>query len=357
MSSPDAAEQDSKTEEPTPRRLEQARREGQVAVGKDAVSLAAVAGCALAAYAATGPLGQALQEAVRIAAGGLHAPSAEALSAALRPVAVLGIALVGAAALFGVAGAVAQTRGGVWGKPLAPDLSRLWQGGKLKRLFNGEAGVDLLLSAVKVVALGAVTVAALEDTFLTLSPLLRAQPGAQATQLVETLFATLARLCGVLAVAAGVDLAVTRRRLRKKLMMTRDEVRREVKEDEGDPLLKGRRRRRHRELARAHMVAEVPKADALLVNPTHVAVALRYRRDEGGAPRVIARGKGAVAEKMREVARASGVPIVENIPLARLLYRRVKVGGQVPAETFKAVAAVLAFVYRLTGRASGEARP
>lgn len=142
-------------------------------------------------------------------------------------------------------------------------------------------------------------------------------------------------------------------------MMTRDEVKREMREDEGDPMLRGARKRKHRELVKRNAIAETKRADALIVNPTHIAIAIRYRKDEDGAPRVIAKGKGVLAEAMREAARSSGIPIVQDIPLARLLYRKVKTGGQVPRETFKAVAAVLAFVYRLTGKtaqASHEVR-
>jgi len=137
--------------------------------------------------------------------------------------------------------------------------------------------------------------------------------------------------------------------------MTRDEVKREGKEDNGDPMIKGKRRRRMREISKGRVAVEVPRADALLVNPTHIAIAIRYRKDEGAAPRVIAKGKGKLAEIMREIARENGIPIVEDIPLARLLYKRVKVGRSVPAETYKAVAAILAFVYRLTGKRPGGA--
>ncbi len=134
--------------------------------------------------------------------------------------------------------------------------------------------------------------------------------------------------------------------------MTRDEQRREAKQDEGDPALKGKRKQRHRELAKQRARIEVPRADALLVNPTHIAIALRYRKDEGHAPRVTAKGKGQLAEHMRELAREHGIPIVQDVPLARLLYKRVKVGREVPADTYRAVAAILAFVYRLTGKAA-----
>jgi flagellar biosynthesis protein FlhB len=166
------------------------------------------------------------------------------------------------------------------------------------------------------------------------------------------------RLLAVAAILAGLELALTRWRFLRKMKMTKEEARREAREDEGDPLVRSRRKKRHRELARGVAAVEVPRADALIVNPTHVAVAIRYRRDEGRAPRVTAKGKGALAEYMRELARSHGVPIVQDVPLARLLHRKVKVGRAIPAATYKAVAAVLAYVYRITGRGAGrEARP
>jgi flagellar biosynthesis protein FlhB len=137
------------------------------------------------------------------------------------------------------------------------------------------------------------------------------------------------------------------------MRVTKQEAKRESRDEEGDPLIRGKRRGKHRELSRGRARVEVPRADALLVNPTHIAIALRYRRDEGRAPRVIAKGKGALAEYMRDLARENAIPIVQDVPLARLLYRKVKVGREVPASTYKAVAAVLAFVYRITGRAPG----
>jgi flagellar biosynthesis protein FlhB len=120
-------------------------------------------------------------------------------------------------------------------------------------------------------------------------------------------------------------------------------------------MMRGARKRKHRELVKRNALAETKQADVLLVNPTHIAIAIRYRKDESGAPRVLAKGKGVLAEAMRATARENGIPIVQDIPLARLLYKKVKVGGAVPADTYKAVAAVLAFVYRLTGRAAALA--
>jgi flagellar biosynthesis protein FlhB len=154
----------------------------------------------------------------------------------------------------------------------------------------------------------------------------------------------------VMVVVAGLDLALTRYRFMARMKMTKEETKREHKEDEGDPLIRSKRRRRHRELAKGRAQVEVPRADALVVNPTHIAIAIRYRKSDGRAPRVTAKGKGELAELMRDLARSNGIPIVQDIPLARLLFKRVKVGGEVPAETYRAVAAILAFVYRVTGR-------
>jgi flagellar biosynthetic protein FlhB len=151
-------------------------------------------------------------------------------------------------------------------------------------------------------------------------------------------------------ILAGADLALTRYRFTGRLKMTKEEIKREYKEEEGDPQYKGQRKRRHREIIRGNFAHEVPKADVVVVNPTHIAVVLRYRPGEDRAPKLTAKGKGVKAENIRDLARQHGIPIVENIALARLLFKKVKVGRTVPAETFKAVAAILAFVYKAMGR-------
>jgi flagellar biosynthesis protein FlhB len=160
---------------------------------------------------------------------------------------------------------------------------------------------------------------------------------------------------GLIVAFAGVDFVLVRLRYTKRHRMTKDEVKRDMKEDEGDPMIRGQRKRRHRELVKRNALADTRRADALIVNPTHIAIAVRYRKDEGGAPKVLAKGKGVLAEAMRDTARSAGIPIVQDIPLARLLFKKVKVGGSVPADTYKAVAAILAVVYRMTGRAPSAA--
>ncbi|HVE86081.1 MAG TPA: EscU/YscU/HrcU family type III secretion system export apparatus switch protein [Myxococcales bacterium] len=339
---------DDRTEIPSERRLRQMRDEGQVALGRDATSVASLLGAFAGLLAVARPLRDALGEAFAAAASSLDAPSFSALAGALARPALLSLVPPAAGALAAALATAAQTAGGFWPHLALPDPSRAFSPDRVLRAFTREGLADLGLSAVKVVAVGAAAYLALRDDFLTLGRLLHAPAGELLAGTYAPLGRAAVKVLAVMAALAGADLALTRRRYRNKVMMTRDEARREHREDEGDPLLRARRRRRHRELARGRAATEVPRADVVVVNPTHVAVAVRYRRAEDAAPRVTAKGKGKLAELMRALAREHGVPIVEDVALARLLHRKVKVGRKVPADTYRAVAAILAFVYRLS---------
>jgi len=348
-------EQGDRTETPSPRRIQQAWEQGKIPLGHDAPLVASLAVGALALHLLAPALRSGLVRLVSESARAApEAPFAKLASLAAGPLAVAATVCV-AAAVAAAATVLAQTRGGLWPDLALPDLSRLWQGGRLN-LLRKDLWIDLGVAVVKVLALGWAAWASARGDFVTLPALLFAGPAEQLGQAFAILGRTALRLLLAAAVIAGADLAVQHLRFSARMRTTREEAKREAKEEEGEPMLKGRRRKRHRELARGRAVVEVPRADALLVNPTHVAVALRYRRDEGRAPRVTAKGKGALAEFMRDLARQNGVPIVQDVPLARLLYRKVKVGTEVPASTYKAVAAVLAFVYRLTARSGPGAR-
>ncbi|AKU93010.1 EscU/YscU/HrcU family type III secretion system export apparatus switch protein [Vulgatibacter incomptus] len=351
----DESSKDDKTEQASQKRLQHAADKGQIALSKDAVTVASLGAALVALSFAAIPLRDALIElfgaSVRAAPEGR--PSA-LLGLLARPT-LLALVPCLAGAAGGLAATVVQTRARMWPHLAAPDPERLWQAGKLKRLFSREVVSDLGLAAVKVLAILGTVWLSVRDDALGLGSLPTATPAAQLSHFSSLIASAGVRVLTVMVALAGVDFAVTRYRFGAKMRMTREELKREHKEDEGDPLIRSQRRRRQRELARVRVSVEVPRADAVLVNPTHVAVAIRYRRDEARAPRVIAKGKGQLAEIMRELARSNGIPIVEDIPLARLLYRRVKVGREIPAETYKAVATILAFVYRITGR-PGAAR-
>jgi flagellar biosynthetic protein FlhB len=357
----DDSEQDEKTERASERRLRAAWENGDIAVARDIGMLATLgAGGAILAMVGAG-LRDSLVILVRASADGLTNPSADRLVAYLSRPALITLLVPTAVAIavfvvFGI-----QTRLGLWPELTFPDFSRVFSAGRLKRLFQKDMVIDLAVAAVKVVTLGWALWSAFGATFLSLPRMLLMTPAMQVEATYRPLSAGLAKILSVVALLAGVDLAITRLRYLRRMKMTKDELKRDHRDEEGDPMIRARRRRKHRELAKGLVKVEVPRADALVVNPTHIAIAIRYRPGEDSAPRVTAKGKGQLAEIMRDLARQHGIPIVEDIPLARLLYRRVKVGRCVPMETFKAVAAILAYVYRVLGRnpmraAAGGAR-
>jgi flagellar biosynthesis protein FlhB len=352
----DEADQDAKTEAASAQRLKRAFEEGQVPIGHDAVLVAGLAAAALVTVALVGVLRSGLGALVAEAAGRLdETPFGDLPALAIRPVAAV-VAICAAAAAATTAATLAQTRGAFWSHLPAPDLTRLFDLSKVTALFRREFLGNLGLALLKVGGIGAAAWWAVRDELGALPSLLTVAPGDQ----LDRVFGLLARAAKpvivAVAVVAAADWLLTHRRFAKRMRMTKEETKREYKEEEGDPLFRGRRKKRHREMIRNRARQEVPRADALLVNPTHIAIALRYRKGEGRAPRVTAKGKGQLAEHMRELARENGIPIVEDIPLARLLYRKVKVGREIPAQTYKAVAAILAFVYRVTGRRESGAR-
>jgi flagellar biosynthesis protein FlhB len=349
----DDAGDDDKTEAASAKRIGQAYEEGQIPLGREVNAVAGFAAGTMALVAVGTPLRDSLIRLFAASAGGLSSPDLRDLAPLLaRPMRLALTACLAA----GVAGAVAflvQTKAQIWPERALPDLGKVFSGGKMGRLFTKEVWVDLAIAVVKLVTVGWTVWRCMRDEFMTLPALLYARTDTQFGMLFGPLAKAAVKVLTVMALWAGADIAITRYRFNQKMKMTKADARREAKEDEGNPQIKARRRRRHRELSKGRAAFEVPRADALVVNPTHIAIAIRYRTDEDQAPRVTAKGKGMLAEMMRDLARDNGVPIVENIPLARLLWKRVKVGRAVPTDTFKAVAAVLAYVYKVTGRAAG----
>jgi flagellar biosynthetic protein FlhB len=350
----DSAAED-RTEHASSRRLQHAQEEGNIAVSRDVSLVAAVAVGGWTLVLAAPGIRDSLVELVRQAAQTVGTGHPRDLAPAMTRPALLGLQVCLAVALAAALSFLVQTRGGFWPQLALPRFDRVIGGGRLGRMFRKDLPIDVGMTLVKTATLGWALWAAFRDGFLTLPRMV----GINTTALLPALFGPLAgglaRIVAALVVVAGADLALTRFRFSKKMMMTKEEAKREYREEEGDPLIRSRRRRKHRDLAKGRVAVDVPRADVLLVNPTHVAVALRYRPEESRAPIVLAKGKGELAEIMRDLARSNGIPIVEDIPLARMLYKRVKVGKAIPADTFKAVAAILAFVYRVIGRNSAGA--
>ena len=348
-------EDDGKTEAASARRLGKAFEEGEIPFGRDALTVGSLLSALGALSAASGPLQRGLTELLRqrftAVADLAHGPANES-AGLFGQVILTGLAACAATATGAVLIGLLQTRAGFWPERAFPDFTRLWSP-RFAQLFSTRIFTDLGLSVLKVAVIIAAVSGMWRDSFMALPALMTAPSGALLSIGGAWLWPLLVRVVAAAAVLAGVDLALQTYRFRQRMKMTRDEVKREGREENGDPAIKGKRRRKMREFSRTRVAVEVPRADALLVNPTHVAIAIRYRKEEGQAPRVIAKGKGKLAEIMRELARENGIAIVEDIALARLLYKRVKVGRAIPAETFKAVAAILAFVYRLAGRRPG----
>jgi flagellar biosynthetic protein FlhB len=342
-------------EKATPRRREEARRKGQVVmspeVGPVAVMLVALL---LAPWGAPMVLGQCRQLIVgwleQVALGGdpervwpLLARSLLETGRALAPF-LLATGLVGIAAVVGQIGWTLNAERAL------PDPARLSPAQGAKRVFSAHGAANLVKAVVKIAAalgIGYVVVRRVSEAAVAAPGMTVEHILAFAGDGLHQLFLVLALVLGAL---AGLDYLWQRWRHEQDLRMTRHEVREEQRESEGDPQVRMRFRRAHRELARRRMLADVRDADVVLTNPTHVAVALRYRAEEGAAPRVLAKGAGELAARIREAARAAGVPIVERRALARALFKSVKVGAEIPPALYRAVAEILAYIYALRGR-------
>ena len=257
--------------------------------------------------------------------------------------------------LVGVAGALSQGGFYIASSSVKPKLSKLNPIQGFKRMFGARAwweAAKMLLRSAVVVALVWMTVHAAMPMVGGLVPMqvVLDQTAASALSMVRNV-----AIVGI--VLAAADYIVQRRMVGKQARMTKEEVKQEHKQSEGDPMLKGAIRSRQLAASRNRMMADVPQADVVLVNPTHVAVALRYD-PERGAPRVVARGAGVIATAIREKATEARVPLVRDIPLARALYTSTTVGQEIPTELFAAVAQVLAFVIsrRTHGQRGGSHR-
>ncbi|MDP1824541.1 MAG: EscU/YscU/HrcU family type III secretion system export apparatus switch protein [Archangium sp.] len=356
MSDESETEDEQRTEAATDRRLQQAFDQGDIALSHELVTTGAFVLGLVALFAAAAAFEARLVRLVSETTSMVATAPFGSLPSMMAPVALPAVLVLTAMAVGATLLTFVQTKAHLWEDKATPDFSRVFSTGRLTRLFTKDFLIDLALGLIKVFAVGWACWGVLRGELLGVHKLGLAAPGDALSGLFSGLWKIGVRALWLLIFFAVADFALTKWRYAKKHKMTKEELKREIREDEGDPMMRGARKRKHRELVKRNALAETKQADVLLVNPTHIAIAIRYRKDESGAPRVLAKGKGVLAEAMRATARENSIPIVQDIPLARLLYKKVKVGGAVPADTYKAVAAVLAFVYRLTGRAAAVAQ-
>lgn len=346
----------------TPQRLKKARDDGQVARSKDLTHLAVLGG-GLALLAMLAPLGfsrlrDAMASQLRFDNAGVRTP--ELMLQRLTNGAGQGLLLVlplGLAVLVLVVVAIVASGGYAFStKPIEPKLDNLSPLSGLKRLFSRQQLVETAKLLVITAVVLAVAAQFLGSHALDFSTLLMRPLEAGIGQLAQWLMLGVGLLLLVIGVVAAIDLPTQRALHKHKLRMSHDEVRREHKEAEGDPHVKGKRRQRQRELAQRNSIRAVPKADLVVMNPTHYAVALRYDEATMAAPRVIAKGSDLIALKIRDVAKANAVPVLQSPMLARALYAHAEIDQEIPGALYTAVAQVLAWVYQLKAAMRGQGR-
>jgi len=353
-----------RTEAATPRRREKAREEGQVARSRELASFALLAAGFYGAWLLAAPSGAHLQAMLRGAFAFDRATAFDAhrMLSAAGSASIEGLAaLLPILALTGLAALLAPMALGGWlisQKTFELKFDRLNPISGLGRIFSIQGPIQLGMSLAKTLVVGGIGGIAIwrsKDELLGLATQPLGSAVADAMHLVAVCCGT--TVAGMLVVAA-LDVPYQIWQYNKKLRMTKEEVKREHRENEGDPHVKGRIRQQQRAIARRRMMAAVPKADVVVTNPTHFAVALQYTDGEMRAPKVVAKGVNLVAARIRELATEHNVPLLEAPPLARALYHNVEIEREIPGSLYSAVAEVLAWVYQLRRfRSEGGAFP
>jgi flagellar biosynthesis protein FlhB len=349
-----------KTEPASQRRLEKAREDGQVARSQELNTCAVLFGSGVLLYTSASGL---MRDARQLLAGGLTLTREQMMDAhQLLPLLFqqAGLALVALSPLLLLvvaATVVAQIGMGGWvfsTKPFLPQFSRLSPMAGFGRMFSTHSLVELGKALLKTILVASVVSVAIWQERHTLLALLTMSLPDGVASVGRLLALTFLVGAGSLVLVAAIDVPFQIWQHHHRLRMTKEEVRQEMKETEGDPHIKARIRQQQREMARRRMMAAVPAADVVVTNPTHFAVALKYESSAGRAPRVVAKGADAVAAKIRELAQQHRVPLLEAPPLARALYKHTDIGDEIPTLLYKAVAEVLAYVFQLRSYQPGS---
>ena len=349
------AENDSgeKTEEPTGKRLEDAREKGQIAKSPEFVTAAFLLGSLMVFSFAGPPLWRFLVESMgsTLASAGDHAGETSGLISYVQVIGfrtiVATVAAMAALSVIAIAVQAMQTGGLLTTKPLEPKFERINPLANAKRFLGAQPYVDLVKSLLKMSIVGYAVYATLQGAWPDIQSLALVSSPLALMEIVHTYGFALLKNAGMMfLVLAVADYGYQRWKTNEDLKMTKQEVKEEMKSQEGNAEVKGRRRQVARERIRRAMFANVKTADVVLVNPTHIAIAIKYDPAVAPAPYIVALGERKIAQRIKELAFQHGVPVIENKPLARALIKVAKVGTMIPVEMYLAVAEVLAFVMR-----------
>jgi len=345
-----------KTEAPTAKKLSEARKKGDIARSTEVPSAAVLLAALFTLYVSGDSMLQAIMDMLRHyldAAGqtqlmisGINNLAFDAVARSFRVVGPIMAVIVVTAVLANLLqnGPVFST------EKIAADITRLDPIKGLGNLFSKQMLAQTIKSILKVFLIGLIAYHEVKKAMPALLPLMDQEPWPILMFMARTAFWIFLKSAILIAILAAADYGFQRWQFMEKMKMTKQELKDEARQTEGDPYVKGRIRSLQMQMARRRMMEEVPKADVVITNPTHLAVALQYKAKSMAAPKVVAKGAGIIAAKIKEVALENEVPIVEDKPLARALFKEVELDGFVPENLFQAVAEVLAYVYSLTGQ-------
>ncbi len=351
---------DDKTEEATPKKLEDARKEGQVAKSREVgmgFSLLAVF-VLLKIY--VGALGERFIQNFRntymripefVGVEGTYDASSfmRMMREGILEMIIMMLPFLAVGFMVAFISDVMQVKWKFTAKPLKPKFSKMNPLKGVKKIISAQSLFELLKAIVKVIFIVILAYQTIKDKILILYSLYDMSM-MKALGTIGTVVTDLGiRISAFYLVVAAVDFVYQKMKFKKDMRMSKQEVKDEYKNSEGDPQIKSQIKQRMRQASQRRMMQSVPEADVVITNPTHFAVALKYDADSGKAPIVVAKGEDFLAQRIKDMARENGVEIVENKPLARMLYHNVELGEEIPPELYQAVAEVLAYVYGLKG--------
>lgn len=348
-----------KTEEPTAKKLEDARKKGQVMRSTEVVTAATLLAFFFMLKIFVGFIGNRFMTSFRQTIGFISDYTSEPFTlntartiirgsfwniiVAAFPIMIVGLVVTIVAIVF-------QVKWKVTAEPLKPKFDKFNPVTGMKRLFSKEKIMDLFKSIAKVVILAYVVYSYLKNQW----PLIYKMYSYTLPQAIAVIGDTVInvgiRISALFAVIAMFDLFYQKWKYHQDMMMSKQEVKDEYKNSEGDPKVKSQQKQRMQQASQRRMMQDLPNADVVITNPTHLAVAIKYDKDTNEAPVVVAKGADYLAQKIKDRARENAIEIVENKPLARMLYHNVEIGAEIPPELYQMVAEVLAYVYSLTGR-------